>query len=115
MRRMIRPTPTASLPDWLPSDERKAFRILAQLSAELKGERLDPTPVALTDISELGCQIASLQKISVGSFVTLTVPNTTSFTGWVAWKGEGAYGIDFAHPLLPAVVAPVVELGREQS
>jgi hypothetical protein len=109
---MIPPTPPQSLPGWLPSDERKALRIQAQLTAELKGERLDPSSVTLTDVSELGCQIASAQKISVGSFVTLTVPNFTSFTGWVAWKGEGAYGIDFAHPLLPAVVERIVELGR---
>jgi hypothetical protein len=90
-------------------EERKALRRPLNLSAELMAVHLDATPVQVADVSRFGCRVCVSQKISIGSFVTVHVPEFTSFNGWVAWSRPGGMGLDWAHPLPQQVVDQLVE------
>jgi hypothetical protein len=103
---------TNEKPSWLALDERRALRIPAQIKVAIQGARMSRTAVTLTDVSSLGCRVVSPQGVTVGSFVTLSVTDFTSFNGWIAWIGDGTYGLDFAHELPAPVVERLTELGR---
>jgi hypothetical protein len=93
-------------------DERKAERFPAGVVAEIRGERLEAGAVKLVDVSVLGCRVETNQNVTIGSFVTLIFQGFAGFDGWIAWRREGSYGIDFAHPLPSAVVHRIVETCR---
>ncbi|WP_418066697.1 PilZ domain-containing protein [Sphingomonas endolithica] len=93
-------------------DERRAERFPARVVAEIRGERLPPGEVKLVDVSVLGCRVEADHNVTVGSFVTLIFQGFAGFDGWIAWRRESSYGIDFAHPLPSAVVHRIVETCR---
>ena len=45
----------------------------------------------------------------VGSYSTVTLPNGLAMEGWVVWSKHDHAGIDFLHPLLPGVIAALIE------
>lgn len=81
------------------------------LSATLSCEKTPLQQVIATDITRLGCRVTLQQNISVGTFVTLAIPAFVELFGWVAWSGPHVAGIDFSHPLPPAVLEHVIRLG----
>jgi hypothetical protein len=107
----VHPTINDSL-GWSVLDERKAERFPVRVAAEIRGERLAPGAVKLVDVSVLGCRVEADQNVTVGSLVTLVFQGFAGFNGWIAWRRESNYGIDFAHPLPSAVVHRIVETCR---
>jgi hypothetical protein len=92
-------------------DERKVHRLPVRLPATLKCDKTPDWQVEVADFTQLGCRVAVPQRVSVGTFVTLTIPMFVDLVGWVAWTTDDALGIDFSHPLPSDVLAHVVQLG----
>lgn len=67
-----------------------------------------PTDVRIVDISKHGCLVADVPGATVGSFLTIKLPNGLAMEGWIAWSKEDHAGVDFAHPLLPGILAQLV-------
>lgn len=94
---------------WLACQERKAERIPvlwdATLISAMSGDTL---PCHMLDITHRGCRIRMTRVPSVGTHITIIVPAFTNVAGWIAWKARDEAGIDFAHPLPPAVLSEVI-------
>ena len=97
--------------DILGLDERAAPRVGLRLRAVLKCDKTPTQQVIATDITRTGCRAAIQRRVSVGTFVTLAIPEFVEVFGWVAWSNDYALGINFSHTLPPAVLAHVVSLG----
>lgn len=92
-------------------DERRAVRVPTELVAGLRWGEALPENVIVTDMTNFGCRIATICGVSIGTFVTVAIPEFVEIPGWVAWSTDTAMGVDFSHPLPDAVRAHVVALG----
>jgi hypothetical protein len=92
-------------------DERTEPRLSLRLRAVLKCDKTPAQQVIATDITRTGCRSMIQRRVSVGTFVTLEIPDFVEVFGWVAWGNDYAVGIDFSHALPPAVLAHIVGLG----
>ena len=92
-------------------DERRATRVPLRLAAVMRSDKHPTQQVSVTDLTRYGCQVATHRRVTVGTFVTLDIPGYVDVFGWVAWTHESKLGIDFAHPLPPAVMAHIASLG----
>jgi hypothetical protein len=92
-------------------DERRAVRVATRLPAGLRCDKAPTQQVIVTDMTNNGCRITIDRRVTVGTFVTVTVPDFIEISGWVAWSSQTALGVDFSHPLPDAVRAHVVALG----
>lgn len=93
---------------WPSLDERKLPRSPVQLRATLRCDKTPEWSVEVTDMTELGCRVAVPERLSVGTFVTLSIPTFVDVVGWVVWTTDAALGIDFSHPLPRGVLEHVV-------
>lgn len=92
-------------------DERRATRMPTRLRAGLRCDKAPTQQVVVTDMTNFGCRIEAIRKITVGTFVTVAIPEFVDIFGWVAWSTDTALGVDFSHPLPDAVRTHVVALG----
>jgi len=98
----------AAFPEWLSSDDRKADRRRLELAVTIQSTNLPPEPARMTDLSPLGCGIATTARLHVGSYLTVLIPGFTTVEGWVAWRKPDCLGLDFSHQLPAKVVDHVV-------
>lgn len=60
--------------------------------------------VRIRNLSPGGCLVESALPASVGSRVSILLPNVGTQAGVVAWAGAGRFGITFANTIDPAKV-----------
>lgn len=63
----------------------------------------------LSDLSVEGCRVASAVAVLPGCTLTLTLPGVAVLNGTVRWCNDGALGLEFAHPLEPALVQAIAQ------
>lgn len=89
-------------------DERRAIRIPVDWDAAVTSPAGGKNRCCVLDISNRGCRIREEATSSVGTCVNVLLPQFASVTGWVAWRADCEAGIDFAHPLQPAVLEEIL-------
>lgn len=102
------------LPAWLTVEERTAERWPMNFATSFtRHGGAEATDAHVMDLSTYGCLLATPGRTQLGGFVTLTLSQSLTVEGWIAWsKGDHA-GLDFAHPLPGAVVEQmIVEYGH---
>lgn len=104
----LTPTVSSDVPE---ADERREPRVSLRRRAVLKCDRTPTQQVIATDITRIGCRVVIQRRVSVGTFVTLFIPDFVEVFGWVAWSDDHALGIDFSHILPPAILVHIVSLG----
>lgn len=92
-------------------DERRAARVPTHMLAELRCDRASAEQVIITDMTNFGCRVTVARLVTIGTFVTIAIPDFVEIPGWVAWSTDTALGVDFSHPLPDAVRVHVVALG----
>lgn len=65
-------------------DERWAPRVSLRRRAVLKCDNTPTQHVIATDITRIGCRVIIQRRVSVGTFVTLVIPDFVEVFGWVA-------------------------------
>lgn len=90
-------------------NERVAPRTALELIVDVTTEKAGTVPAHLADLSERGCRIELPKPVTVGTWITITVPGHAALQGWAAWRDSAANGVDFAHPLPPAVANSIVQ------
>lgn len=54
------------------------------------------------DLTPSGCGLVTDHRIAIGSFVDVVFDQRIRTAGWVTWSRDGALGVDFDYPLVPA-------------
>lgn len=98
---------TSNYPTWLAREERQSDRVAVAWSATLSTPHGDHA-CRIADITHLGCRIQADDLPSVGTYVTVVIPQFAGVAGWVAWRKNGEAGLDFGHPLPDAVLDEVL-------
>ena len=104
----------ATQPSWLDLEERRRVRAPLRLSVEVTGTHLEATPADLIDLSDHGCRLRLVARVSIGTFLTVDVEEFTAFSGWVAWSRGQEIGLDFAHPAPKEVTQHLLQLGAKK-
>jgi hypothetical protein len=68
-----------------------------------------PFEGTLSDLSVEGCRITSAVAVLPGCTLTLRLPGVAVLTGEVRWCSDGALGLEFTHPLDPALVEGIAQ------
>ena len=84
-------------------DERDIDRQPLRIETTLFNRKAGVIDVVITDLTNQGCRLASDQPLTVGASVTLALTTRIEAVAWVAWRAEGAVGVEFAHPLPEAL------------
>ena len=100
--------PSTAYPSWLAQEERKSDRVAVAWQATISSVKFDAETCAILDITQLGCRIALAHGVSVGTYVTIDLPQTVRLEGWVAWNRGGEIGVDFSHPLPAELLAGII-------
>lgn len=110
-RPMNMPANMGQRPSWLPDEYRQTPRQPTTLAVSVSSPRVEPVEMDVIDISHLGCRIRGPLNARVGTFVEMSVPGFSSFSGWIVWHRANEFGLDFAHPLPAPVVDHLLGLG----
>lgn len=92
-------------------DERKAMRSAVSVAVDLHRQHYPPEAAVMSDVSASGCRLRTEARISVGSFVTVTIPGLTDIGGWIAWHRGDEIGIDFTHEVPSPVADGIIRIG----
>jgi len=95
-------------PAWLAHGERQAERLTVKWEATVACMKFDPEPCAVLDITHLGCRLQLSRDVTVGTYITVRVPDFANIEGWVAWSKAQQIGVDFSHPLPAAIVSEIM-------
>ncbi|WP_416221845.1 PilZ domain-containing protein [Sphingomonas sp. S1-29] len=60
------------------------------------------------DLSPVGCGLVTNERVAVGSFVEVVFDERIRPAGWVTWSRNGALGVDFDYPLVPAAFEQIL-------
>jgi hypothetical protein len=80
--------------------------------AVLKCDKTPSQQVIATEFTRAGCRVIIRRRVSVGTHVTLALPNLVEAHGSVAWSIDHTLGIDFRYALEPSVLAQIAGSGR---
>ena len=89
---------------------RRALRRPLQLEAVLRNCSQGRFTAVICDISEYGCALRRTRPISVGSYLTLTIPSFMSLGGVTVWTDADHIGVRFIERLHVSVVDHLVTL-----
>lgn len=103
--------PNTSYPSWLAQEERKADRAAVSWQGTISSIKFDAEACLVQDITHLGCRIMLAHAVSVGTYVSIEIPQIASLEGWVAWNRGCEIGIDFSHPLPAEVLNEIIRRG----
>ena len=104
MASIVDPTPH---PTWLAQDERQADRLAVVWPATTASLKFDPEACSISDITHRGCRILLGHHITVGTYVTIDMPQLTKLEGWIAWNRGHEVGVEFSHPLPKDVLSDI--------
>jgi hypothetical protein len=104
MASIVDPTPH---PTWLAQDERQADRLAVVWPATIASMKFDPEACSISDITHRGCRILLGHHITVGTYVTIDMPQLTKLEGWIAWNRGHEVGVEFSHPLPKDVLSDI--------
>jgi hypothetical protein len=91
-------------------DERGAVRHQIRLTRTATTTLHGDFVVTVLNISTTGALLETPLKLRPGTPVTITIDGAMNFVGWVTWCGHGFAGLEFANPLLKAVVDYIVAI-----
>lgn len=97
-----------------PIDSRKASRTSVSLPIALTTPSQEVLRATLADISTGGCKVRSTYKVASGRFLTIAIPDFTSYSGWVAWANGAEFGLDWSNVIPAGVIQHVLYLAASQ-
>ncbi len=100
--------PSTTYPSWLTQEERKSDRVTVAWRGTISSVKFDAEMCSIRDVTQLGCRIVLAHAVSVGTYVSISIPHIDRLEGWVAWNRESEIGIDFSHPLPIAVLDELI-------
>lgn len=106
--------PDRLTPAPLAIEERREARLPLHLPAYVISPGDVRSAAIVSDISTLGCRVQADVRVRVGRYLGLHIPGLAPYSGWVAWQTREEFGLDFCHPLPPAVVAHISGLGTRE-
>ncbi|MEI5688402.1 MULTISPECIES: PilZ domain-containing protein [Sphingomonas] len=101
----VDPTP---YPAWLAQEERQADRLPVSWPSTISSLKFDEEPCTICDVTHLGCRVLLDRRVTVGTYVTIAMPQLTKLEGWIAWNRGHEVGVEFSHPL-PASILDDIE------
>jgi hypothetical protein len=84
--------------------QRESERLPAMLSAKMKRLGRSGFEVPVSDIGTSGCKVGFADRPDVGETVSLRFDGLDSLEATVRWITDRNCGLDFAHPLHPAIL-----------
>lgn len=90
-------------------DRRRYMRHAVQIGGGLSANIRPALRILVTDLSVGGCGIELDVELETGGRVWLKLPGLESLPARVAWTADGRAGLEFDHPLHPAVVEHVIQ------
>ena len=94
---------------------RKSCRALTNLLVKLTTPSENSLPATLADISTGGCRVRSMYQVALGRFVTIDIPEFTSYSGWVAWRNGLEFGLALSNPIPTDVVEHVLTIAEKRA
>ena len=91
------------------SEKRRSGRHEVKMVVRLSYADIAVGAGVMTDISEYGCRIEAVFRMTTGRLVSVQVADFV-IVGWVAWSTHEAFGIDFSNPLRLEVVQHIAQV-----
>ena len=91
---------------------RKAERIPLHADIDFRRTGEHRWRVNIVDISPQGCRVELPVRVTAGDTIWITAPGLEALQGKICWVKEWLAGIEFAHPLHPAVFEMVEQRMR---
>ena len=90
-------------------DRRRYLRHAVQIGGGLAANIRPALQILVTDLSVGGCGIELDAELETGGRVWVKLPGLENLPARVAWTDDRRAGLEFDHPLHPAVVEHVIQ------
>ena len=92
---------------------RKAERIPLRADIDFRRTGEHRWRVNIVDISPQGCRVELPVRVAPDDMIWITVPGIEALQGKICWVDEWVAGVEFEHPLHPAVFDMVEQRMRK--
>ncbi|UUL82414.1 PilZ domain-containing protein [Sphingomonas qomolangmaensis] len=89
-------------------DKRQCARRQVRRTVEIATLTRHQIAATVCDLSRVGCGLVTNDHVAVGSFVEIVFDERIRPAGWVTWSRNGAFGVDFDYPLVPAAFEEIL-------
>jgi hypothetical protein len=86
------------------AEQRKFNRVSLSQPVSVRAREGGRESGTIENLSVGGCAVSAPGFYPVGARIFVTISNFQSFAGQIIWQRDGRIGVEFDHPLHPAIV-----------